>query len=94
MMTKLMSLMMQMMSPCAAATRLASESLDRPLTAKERRSLRMHLLVCQWCRRYEKQIRFLHEILHRHPETFTSRSTPRLSAASRERIRQILAAAK
>jgi len=89
MMTKLMSLMMRMMSPCATATRLASESLDRPLTAKERRALRWHLVMCHLCRRYDKQLHDLHDILHRHPETIT-RPAAGLSPAARERITRAL----
>lgn len=90
MMIKLMSLMMQMMSPCVTATRLASEALDRPLTARERFSLRLHLVVCGICRRYRKQINFLHEILHHHPEILSRPATTQLSPAARDRIRRAL----
>jgi hypothetical protein len=90
MMTLIQYWMMRMMSPCATATRLASEELDRPLTEQERRSLRLHLLLCRWCRRYEKQLRLLNEILHHHPETSVTGTAPRLSPEARERIKRSL----
>ena len=88
-MKKLMALMMRLMSPCTEATRLASESLDRPLTGRERRSLRLHLMLCHLCRQYDRQLRMLHQVLHRHPETF-ARPTAGLSPAVRERIARAL----
>lgn len=35
---------------CHEATRLLSESQDRPLTLKERTSLRLHTAMCSGCR--------------------------------------------
>jgi hypothetical protein len=40
-----------------------SESLDRPLGVREQLQLRLHLLVCAWCARYLKQIKFLRQLL-------------------------------
>jgi len=87
----LMSMMMRMMMPCAEAARLASESLDRPLTGRERRTLRWHLLLCHLCRRYDRQLRSLHNVLHRHPETH-ARPSAGLSAGARERLVRALRA--
>lgn len=84
-MKMLMAMMMRLMSPCAEATRLASESLDRPLTGQERRALRLHRLLCHLCRRYDTQLHGLHAVLHRHPETVT-RPVAGLSAAARARV--------
>ncbi|MEI6085289.1 MAG: zf-HC2 domain-containing protein [Verrucomicrobiota bacterium] len=75
---------------CRDATRLASAALDRPLSARERFSLRLHLLVCGICRRYQKQINFLHEILHHHPEILSRPAATQLSPAARDRIRRAL----
>lgn len=50
----------QALSPtCREAVALQSQALDRKLTLVERFGLRCHVLLCQWCRRYEKQIAFL-----------------------------------
>jgi predicted anti-sigma-YlaC factor YlaD len=43
------------MLSCRRATALASASLDRPLTWRERVALRTHLLICSHCRRAQRQ---------------------------------------
>lgn len=54
----------KVLSPtCREAVRLQSDSLDRTLPFPERLGLRLHLLLCKWCRRYARQIRFLREAL-------------------------------
>ncbi len=75
---------------CREATRLQSEALDQPLPLPKRFGLRVHLLLCKWCRRYGKQIRFLRRAAHEHSEKLTE-STPRaLSPEARERLKHSL----
>lgn len=45
---------------CAEMSRLASLSLDRPTPLGLRVRMRLHHLICAWCRRYERQLQFLH----------------------------------
>jgi hypothetical protein len=40
---------------CEEVSRLASASLDRPLTAAERWAVRIHTLYCSACRRFRRQ---------------------------------------
>lgn len=40
-----------------------SESLERALGLRERLSLQFHLMVCVWCVRYLKHLKFLRQIL-------------------------------
>jgi hypothetical protein len=47
--------------PCPEIARLASASCDRPLTWRERMRMRLHYLICDWCRRYNGQLRALHD---------------------------------
>lgn len=49
------------MLACRRATELASAAMDRPLTRRERVSLRVHLVVCSSCRRATKQFRRMRE---------------------------------
>ena len=49
------------MLSCKEATRLMSQSMERPLTLGERLSLRLHLVICIGCRRAERQFRFLRD---------------------------------
>lgn len=44
------------MMSCHEATRLISESQDRPLTRTERIRLSMHTLMCRGCHRFEQQM--------------------------------------
>jgi len=53
------------MLSCKEVSELASESLDRPLTAGERLRMGLHLALCGLCRRYRRQIRFLHRAARR-----------------------------
>ena len=75
---------------CKEAVRLQSEALDHQLPGLERLGLRLHLVLCKWCRRYGKQIRLLHDATHEHPEELADAAPQKLSRAARERISQSL----
>ena len=75
---------------CREATRLQSEALDRPLGLGQRIGLRIHLVLCKWCRRYGKQIGFLRSAAHRlekHEQCLPPQSLP---PEARERINRRL----
>ena len=40
-----------------------SESIDRKLPFHQRIGIRIHLLMCKFCLRYERQLKFLRKIL-------------------------------
>ena len=67
---------------------LMSESLERRLGLIERLELKLHLMVCAWCARYLKQIKFLRQLVRQ--RTFaaaTDTASPvTLSAEARQRI--------
>lgn len=44
-----------LMPCCKEATLLAEKQLQQPLSRWERIGLRLHLLLCHFCRRYAKQ---------------------------------------
>ncbi|MDR5865529.1 zf-HC2 domain-containing protein [Halomonas koreensis] len=48
------------MMMCKQATRLMSLKRDRPLTFRERLSLRLHLAMCDGCRECDRQFGLLH----------------------------------
>jgi len=54
-----------MMLTCREATRLVSQGLDRRLGVGERLALRVHLLVCDGCTSFRKQVAFLRGALSR-----------------------------
>jgi len=75
---------------CREASRLQSEALDKELSFPRRCGLALHLMVCKWCRRYGRQVRFLRDAAHEHPENLSEAVPQKLSAEARERIRQRL----
>ncbi|MFZ5557130.1 MAG: zf-HC2 domain-containing protein [Pseudomonadota bacterium] len=53
------------MITCRQASQLVSKERDVKLTWRERLSLRLHLLMCAMCRRYERQLGFLSRVASR-----------------------------
>ena len=81
------------MLSCKEVTGLVSDSLDRALPVRQRMAVRMHLLLCKACARYERQLLFIREVVRRLPEDGEhppSPSAPALPTAARERIRRSL----
>ena len=75
---------------CAEMSRLASRSLEQPPSLSIRLRMRLHYLICVWCKRYFKQLKFLHAVaphFHEHAEIPMGRG---LSAEAKLRILQRL----
>lgn len=72
---------------CQDITRLVSESMDHTLPLTQRLKIRIHLVMCKYCARFEKQMRFLRQVCQAHEE-LSSESA--LSANARDRIRHAL----
>ena len=71
---------------CTEILRLASQSLEQPLSFRTRLKMRLHFLICVWCERYDKQLKFLHRACSHashQDETLPGRG---LSAEARQRI--------
>ena len=69
---------------CAEMSRLTSRALEQPLTIKTRMKMRLHFVICAWCRRYFEQINFLH---HTAPRLELGELPGRgMSAEARQRI--------
>ena len=75
---------------CREATRAQSDALDAPLPIMRRVGLRIHWLMCKWCRRYGEQIHFLRSSAHAHEEALTKAEPERLSEEARARIKEKL----
>ena len=75
---------------CKEVTQLASESLDRKLTLKERIGLRFHLMMCKLCTRYVRQLKFMHLASSGMDEYHVKGTGTRLSESARDRIRNQL----
>ena len=52
---------------CREVHRLVSEGMDRKLTLVERGRMRVHLVVCTACTRFDGQMKTLREAIRRGP---------------------------
>ena len=78
------------MLSCKDVTRLLSESMDRSLPLGKRIGVRLHLLICKFCARYERQFLLIRETAGRLAATVEAQGGPfgdTLSEEARERIR-------
>jgi Putative zinc-finger len=76
---------------CREVSRLVSDSLDRKLGWSDWLGMRLHLMICENCRRFSRQLRVLRRILRRgadEPDAFDA--LPGLSDRARGRIEQAL----
>ena len=53
------------MFTCKQASKLISQSLDRPLTWSAKLQLRLHLLICAPCTQFKRQLNMLRLALQR-----------------------------
>jgi hypothetical protein len=74
---------------CKKAACLQSCALDRNLTLVERFGLRCHLVLCKWCRRYGRQIKFLGSAAREHAQDH-QHAEAGLSLEARDRIKRRL----
>lgn len=82
--------MAELSPSCREATRLQSEAMDRPLSLRKRIGLRIHLVLCRWCRRYGKQIGFLRSVAHQHEKHEAILPTQTLRPEAKQRIKERL----
>ena len=77
------------MLSCKDVTRLISESMDRQLPLRKRIGVRVHLLICKFCARYERQLLQIRETVRHLAATEEKPGEPygeTLSEEARERI--------
>ena len=81
---------------CKQMAPVMSESLERPLTLRERVTLKLHLWVCVWCVWYLENLRTMRSTLRARAAQEEDgadevESAVKLSEEARERIRRALA---
>jgi hypothetical protein len=84
------SLIASVTPKCTQVTRLLSDELDHPLPYLTRLRLRLHFVICTYCKRYKIQLRLLRELLstfHQHSHEIAG---PNLPPAASDRIREVL----
>ncbi|UCH53844.1 MAG: zf-HC2 domain-containing protein [Pseudomonadota bacterium] len=73
------------MTTCKEVSEIVSQSLDRDLGLHERVRLRLHLLICRGCARFNRQMQWLRDATKLATEA-EQVAGPGLSTAARERI--------
>ncbi len=58
------------MMNCQQATRLISESQERPLSLPEKMTLKMHVLMCSGCKNFSLQVPFLSKAMKAYAKGF------------------------
>lgn len=53
------------MLSCKDVTKLLSESMDRSIPLGMRIGVCLHLIICKWCARYERQLLLIRETVRR-----------------------------
>lgn len=79
--------------PCKDAVVVISESMERPLSLRERITLKLHLAACSWCQWYMEHLLMLRQTLRTQsvePPEVNFPATEGLSAEARERIKERL----
>src|ERR1043165_6138938 len=89
-------LLLRRLPTCKQMAPVMSESLERPLTLRERVTLKLHLWVCVWCVWYLENLRTMRSALraraaHEDEAVDDVNSAVKLSEEARERIRRALA---
>jgi hypothetical protein len=80
------------MLSCRETTQLISESMERKLPLRRRMAVAIHLLMCRFCSRYLKQLRFMEKAVEHLVDTEKEGNPPEttdtcLSPEARERIK-------
>ena len=78
------------MLPCKEMSRLISQSLDRKLPFHLRLGVWIHLLFCDFCSRYAKQITLMRNAARRLSMEGVEMGSSSLSLQARERIKHSL----
>ena len=80
------------MLSCKQASQLISQSLDRPLTMRERFALKLHLFVCKYCKRFSQQVQTLRVAIKTVVSSIESNNNILMSSAAKKRIADMVEA--
>ena len=78
---------------CRELTSWMSESMEQKLSLRQQIVLKLHYMICVWCRRYNQQIYALRDMARSYADedaTLPESSAASLSPEARERLKQAL----
>ena len=75
---------------CPEVTRILSLEMEKKLPLMMRLKLRIHYLMCSFCERYMKQLKYIREVSREFPEKIGEVSNATLPPDAKERIKSTL----
>jgi len=75
---------------CPEVARILSLGVDKELPLLMRIKLRIHHLMCSFCERYAKQLKYMRIVAREFPEKIGEVSDAKLPADAKERLKQAL----
>ena len=75
---------------CPEVVRILSLGMDKQLSLVMRMKLRIHYLMCSFCERYMKQLKYIREVSREFPEKIGDVSDASLPADAKERMKAAL----
>lgn len=75
---------------CPEVTRILSQSMEHELPRITRIKLRIHYLMCSFCERYAKQLKYMRRVAREFPEKVGEVSNETLPAEAKERLKAAL----
>lgn len=88
----MMKLMMRMMNKvlptCKEVSHLTSQAMDERLPLAKRLGMRLHLMMCVWCRRNSQQLHLVRNLARKQSATQTKDA--KLSNDARDRLSKLL----
>src|SRR5437667_1155292 len=73
---------------CPDVIRILSLGMDKPLPLSTRIKLRIHYLMCSFCERYAKQLKYMRTVAREFPEKVGEDSTATLPAPTKQRLKE------
>ena len=86
-----MRLMAYVMGSCKDISQQISDGMDRNLPLRKRLSIRLHLSMCKFCQRYEKQLHLLRDSVGHYADPDANVVEKSLSPAAKEKLEKALA---
>jgi predicted anti-sigma-YlaC factor YlaD len=80
-------------SHCNVITREISESLDHKISLRNRLKIRLHVMFCKLCRRYQQQLMTMHTLFEHRLQAEKENNIPNgpaLTSEARERMKRNL----
>lgn len=84
----LMPVMSRMTPTCEVVSHKISESLDHKLPLIDRMRIRLHLMGCELCARYEKQLHTIHQMMKQSMIDTQDPTEDKLSSEARQRMKE------